>query len=180
MDYKHEQTVSAAPDKRSSLLLVLAGVGVALLALLAIVFAAGILGSDENGALSVNWIGAVCMLLCIGGAFCLWRLKDRFRIEYDYILTEGRLEVTAILNNRRRIPKLKLELGRILACGQGRPPQGRMERLYLDPSAKLTWISYEEKGDKRIALLELNGDMRALLKNSRDLQRGAWRDEYKA
>ncbi len=175
MEHTHEQTVSAIPDKKSGLLLVLAWAVMAALALAAILFTAGIFGTNADGALSVSWLSAVCMLICLAATILIWRLKDRLRTEYDYAITEGRLEVTAVLNNRRRVPKLRLELGRILACGQGNAPQGKVEKLYLTPQAKLCYICYEEKGEKKTALLELNEDMTALLKNSRELQRGAWR-----
>ena len=176
MEQRHEQTVSAAPDKKSGVLLALAWAGMALFMLLALVFAAGIFGTDADGAISVNWPGVFGALLCFGTVFGLWRVKDRLRLEYDYAIVDGRLEVTAVLNNRRRAAKLRLELGRILACGQGSAPQEKADKLYLNPHAKLCYICYEEKGEKKTALLELNEDMTALLKNSRELQRGAWRE----
>lgn len=175
MEHRHEQTVSAAPDKKSSALLALAWFGIAALALLAIVFAAGILGTNAEGALSISWVSIICLVLCLAAAILIWRVKDRLRTEYDYVISDGRLEVSAVLNNRRRVTKLSLELGRILACGQGNAPQGSTDKFYLDPNAQPCYICYEEKGEKKIALLELNTDMIALLKNSRELQRGAWR-----
>ena len=176
MDYNYEQTVSAVPSRRSGFLLALAWTGIAALVLLAVVFAAGIFGTDAEGGFAVSWLSVICLVICLAAAVLILRLKDRLRLEYDYVIRDGQLEVTAVLNNRRRVPKLRLQLGRILACGQGNPPAGQLEKLYLNPDAKLTYVCYEQQGENRCALLELNDDMAMLLKSNRELQRGAWRE----
>lgn len=177
MEQYFEQTVSAATDRKRGLMLALAWGLIAVLALLSVVFASMILGTAEDGALSINWISMIALLACLGAAFVLWRLKDYLRVEYDYVIRDGSLEVAAVMNNRRRVPKLRMEINRIVSCGPGSAPANiRPEKLWLNEGAKLTHICYEDKDGRRAALLELNEEMISALKNSRSLQRGAWRD----
>ena len=146
-----------------------------LFALMGLFFAANILGISEGGALEISWHSAIGCVLTLASAAVLWRFKDGLYTEYDYAIRDGRIYVSAVLNNRRRVPKLNLELGRVQVCGiyDGRS-RGRLEKLYPDSGDGLIYICYEDKGEKRMALLALNDDMTAALR--RGIQRGAWRD----
>ena len=178
MENYREQTVSANPGGHARLLYALSWAALALLLLLAVIFAAGIFGQDADGSLKIGWLSALLCALLLAGAALVWRFKDKLRVEYDYLLRDGVLEVTQVLNNRRRRPALRLELSRIQACGPHRTtkPGVKVEKFYLDLDAALTSICYEEKGERRMALLQLNEDMIAQLRGDKSLQRGAWRD----
>ena len=177
MEQYYEQTVSSASKRKGSLMMALAWSAIIALALLAVVFASMILGTEADGGLSINWISIAALLACLGAAFALWRLKDKLRVEYDYVIRDGRLEVTAVMNNRRRVPKLRVEINRILSCGPGNTPVNmKAEKLWLNEDAKLIHICYEGRDGRRAAQLELNDEMIAALKTSRELMRGAWRD----
>ena len=171
-----EQTVSGSGAGGKRLLYALAWAAILLFLLLALFFAASIFGNAEGGGLGIDWISAVICLLLIGCAGIVWRAKDRLNIEYDYVFRDGCIEVTAVLNNRRRKTALRLELGRILECGRydGRL-RGKARKLYLNDAGGLTYICYEDKGERRMALLELNDDMVAGLRMG--IQRHVWRSE---
>lgn len=168
-----EQTVSKERSIGSRALYGLVWALAILFALMGLFFAANVVGASESGALEISWYSAIGCVLTLASAFALWRFKDRLNLEYDYAIRDGCLFVTAVLNNRRRIPKLRLELGRIAACGRGSAP-GKGEALCLHTGTELTYIQYEEKGERRMALLELNDDMIAALR--RGLRPGAWRN----
>lgn len=177
MEHYYEQTVSAAKNRKGNLLVILSWVVIAGLVLLSVAFASTILGTSADGGLSVNWISIIVLVLCLGIAFIVWRQKDRFRVEYDYAIRDGRLEVAAVLNNRRRVVKLNVEIDRIISCGPGSAPANlNAEKLWLNEGAELTHVCYESRDGRKAALLELNNEMANALKTSRELQRGAWRE----
>ena len=177
MEHYFEQTLTAAEKRKGRVLLMLSWVLIAALALLSVAFASTIFATTGDGALSINWISAVALVLCLGIAFVIWRQKDRLRVEYDYAIRDGRLEVAAVLNNRRRVPKLSVEIKRIISCGPGSAPANlKAEKLWLNEAARLIHICYESKDGRKAALLELNEEMANALKTSRDLMRGAWRE----
>lgn len=178
MESYSEQTVSRSRSSASRALSALAWTAAALLVLLAIFSGANILGQDADGGLRIGWLALLLCALSLAGAISILRLKDNLNVEYDYALRDDRLEVTEILNNRRRKPRLRLELGKIRECGRGSAarPGRRTERYCLD-AAEITYICYEENGERRMALLALNEDMIAHLRCSGKLPQGAWRGE---
>ena len=177
MEHYFEQTLTAAENRKGRVLLILSWILIAVLVLLAVAFASTILATSADGGLNINWISAVALVLCLGIAFVIWRQKDRLRVEYDYAIRDGRLDVTAVLNNRRRVPKLSVEIKRIISCGPGNAPANlKAEKLWLNESARLIHICYESRDGRKAALLELNEEMANALKTSRDLMRGAWRE----
>ena len=173
-----EQTVSKEKTIVARMLYGFAWALVILFVLMGLYFAASVFAASEGGDLEIRWSSVIGCVLTLASALSIWRFKDGLHIEYDYVLSENRLEVTRIMNNRRRKQCLALDLGRIQECGvfRAQKPGVKLERLYLDPNADLSYICYEEKGERRMALLQLNEDMIASLKKSRALQRGVWRD----
>lgn len=168
-----EQTVSRERTPGSRALYALAWMLVVLFALIALFFAGDIMGTSADGGIAIHWFSAIGCALTLASAAAIWRLKDGLRTEYDYAIHDGCLLVTAVLNNRRRVPKLRLELDRISACGHGNA-SGRAAILYLNADAKLTYIRYEEKGERRAALLELSDDMISAL--CRGIRPGTWQN----
>lgn len=131
-----------------------------------------------------NRMGLVLALLSMAGAFALYRAADRLYVEYDYLLTEDVLEVSAIYNFKRRKQRAHIELDTIDSCG---PAVGNAyEAARRAQSAKpcacyvhaqgLYFVSYAQGNERRLALLELNEEMATGLKRSRRLRVGAWRD----
>ena len=176
MDNYVEQTVSKERTIGSRALYGLAWVLTILFVLMGLFFAANVIGVSESDALGINWHSAIGCVLTLASAVALWRFKDKLNTEYDYVLSEGRLEVTRVLNNRRRSLCMRLELGKIQECGVYRVPKPgvKLERFHLDTLSGLIYICYEEKGERRMALLEPNEDMTAALR--RGVQRNVWRD----
>lgn len=178
MEIYMEQTVSKERTIVARVLYGLAWALVILFVLMGLYFAANVLAAFDGGGLAIRWPSVIGCVLTLAAAVLIWWFKDGLYMEYDYLINENRLEVTQIMNNRRRKQCLTLELGRIQECGAFRvqKPGMKIEKLYLDPNAALSYICYEEKGERRMALLQLNEDMIASLKGSRALQRGVWRD----
>lgn len=178
MENYGEQTLSRRRSAGRRVLSALAWAALALLALPALFSGANILGQSADGAMRIDWLSLLMCALCLAGMALIWRLKDKLNVEYDYVLRDGRLEVTEVLNNRRRRARLRLELGKIQECGRGAAarPGWRMERYCLD-AVEITYICYEKNGERRMALLALNEDMIAQLRGDGKLPRGVWRGE---
>lgn len=173
-----EQTLSRSRSGARRALSALAWTAAALLAMLAIFSGANVFGQNADGGLRISWLALLLCVLSLAGMISILRLKDKLNVEYDYVLRDDRLEVTEVLNNRRRRPRLRLELGRIRECGRGSAarPGWRTERYCLD-APEISYICYEENGERRMALLALNEDMIAHLRCSGRLPQGAWRGE---
>ena len=79
------------------------GMFILLCALMAAISLTGIVGMNpETGGVVFSWQSLLLTVVFGGGAFLLWRGSDNCRVEYDYTFTNGNLDVSRVLNNKRR------------------------------------------------------------------------------
>jgi len=168
-----EQIVSKERTAGSKMLYALLCALSVLFLVIALFFAANVLGTSAEGGIAISWHAAIGCILTLASAAAVWRCKDRLNMEYDYAVEDGIIYVTAVLNNRRRVQKLQVEIGKISACGKGHINE-KAASLYLNKDADLIYIQYEDKGEKHTVLLELNDEMISALR--RGLRVGAWRN----
>ncbi len=69
-----------------------------------------IIGANEDGGISFSLLALIQTLIFGGLAFLLWRRADYCRVEYDYTFTNGTLDVSQVLNNKRRRYLTALEM----------------------------------------------------------------------
>ena len=185
MEQRFEQTVGSESAGARSALYVGAWLLLALLVLGMLISAAGIPGATETGAFRLNWISLILFVLFTALAALVWFKKDGLRMEYDYALEDGTLEVTAILNARRRKVKLELPLSGVQSCGDvdsaeyrrisARPGLQR-HKLYFNETAPRCYFLYSADGAQHVAVLELNPEMRDAVRGDRRLPLGSWHE----
>ena len=95
MEQRFEQTVGSESTGARSALYIGAWVLLVLLALGALIAAAGIAGATETGAFRLNWTSLILFALFAALAALVWLKKDGLKLEYDYALEDGTLDVTA-------------------------------------------------------------------------------------
>ena len=143
-----------------------------------------VIGADpEAGGLVLRW-PFLLMALAFGGAtYLLYRVKDECRIEYDYAFTNGSLDVSRVLNERRRRYLCALETREVLSCGPARGPAFqralrqpgvKIHNWFLNREAPLTFFYFQKKGLKHVIVLELNEEMISIIRSKKYLQTGAW------
>ncbi len=185
MERRWEQTVEGKVTGARRALYAGAWLLLALLLLGMLVASAGILGETEAGNLRVNWLSLILFAILGALAVAVWFNKDRLRVEYDYVLQDGVLEVFAILNARRRRRSLRVELASVQSCGPASGaayaraaggPDVRRHKLYIDEAAPRYFFCYGKGGARHLALLELSDELAAAVRASRYLPVGAWHD----
>ena len=178
-----EQSVAGRQGPGRAALYGLCWALIVLLGLAAVVFAASVLGGAQD-RVEVDWRSLLGFLLCAALAIALFLRKDALRMEYDYILRDGALEICGIFNRRRRkrLACIPLEqIGRM-----GRAGGAGYEAALRQPGLKrhdwngrgdaLYYLCYMEENARHMAVLELNGEMIGQIRGSARLPRGAWRD----
>jgi len=144
-----------------------------------ICFAGAVTGGE------INWTGVGGFVVFGAAAAVLFRVKDHLRTEYEYIYSDGRLDVSSVMNNRRRRYLTRIELHQVKQCGPAQGPA--YERLasdagyvkhkwYADSKAALYYFYVEKKGAKHLMLLQLNNDMIELITKGGKMPRGVWHD----
>ena len=185
MEQRYEQTVASKLGGARSTLYIGAWILLALLVLGALIAAAGILGTDAAGKMSVSWTSLILLALFAAAAALVWFKKDALKLEYDYALEGGSLEVTAILNARRRKAKLHLPLSGVQSCGDvdseayrriSARSGLRKHKLYLNEAAPHCFFLYGADGAQHMAVLELNPEMRNAVRGDRRLPVGSWHE----
>ena len=118
-----------------------------------------------------------------GITFLLWRRADYCRMEYDYTFTNGTLDVSQVLNNKRRRYLTALDMKDVERCG---PAEGqafaktlneqglKKHNWFLNRDAKLYYFYFVKNNVKHMAVVELTDEMVALIRSKGYLQRGAW------
>lgn len=178
-----EQSVSGKRSMGKTVLYALCWCATALMLVLAMFFGTAVFG-DNPDVLEINWLNVVLLLLCLLAAFGFFRRKDYVYMEYDYILRGETLEISGILNARRRRRLAEIPLERIRQIGSlegadGKSviqnPQYKKHRWLADPDARIHYLVYMEKNTRHLALLELNDEMLAAIRKSGKLSWEAWR-----
>ena len=182
MDGYFEQSVSGRRSLRSSVLYGLCWTLFVVLALLALFFLLNVVSYGEDGS-SLRWPCIIGALAGIAGAAFVFRRKDYLRIEYDYLLKAGTLEIWGILNLKRRRRLEEIPLDRISRMGpaQGAPfesarRQPGLKRHDWHADGALYFLCYARENARHMAVLELNNEMIAQLRGNGRILPGVWQD----
>ncbi len=124
-------------------------IGIWLLALI-LVFALIFFGS--------GFIGTIAILLAAGVIYGAYKLSTRFSIEYEYIITNGTMDIDKITAKSARKRVASFELGNVDRLEKFNPnarPVGNFEKTVIacnedDPDAYLMVVAKEGKGSTLI------------------------------
>ena len=157
---------------------------VVLFALIAAISLPSILGANpETGSLIFSWQSLLIALLFGGAAFLIWRWSDNCRVEYDYTFTNGNLDVSRVLNNKRRRYLTALDMKDVIRCGPAAGPAFmktlnepgiKRHNWFVNRDAHLYFFYFQKKGLKHIIVVELNQEMIDMIRSRSYLQRGVW------
>ena len=155
--------------------------------LIAAISLSGIVGMDqETGSMRFSLVNLITTVLFGGAAFLLWRGSDNCRVEYDYTFTNGNLDVSRVLNNKRRKYLTALEMKNVIRCGPAagpafmktlNEPGVKRHNWFLNRDAHLYFFYFQKKGVKHVIILELNQEMVDMIRSKNYLPRGVWYDE---
>ncbi len=139
--------------------------------------------NPETGGMMFSWQNLVITLLFGGAAFLLWRGSDNFRVEYDYTFTNGILDVSRVLNNKRRKYLTALEIKNVIRCGPAAGPAFaktlnepgiKRHNWFVNREAHLYFFYFQKNGVKHVIILELNNEMVELVRSRKYLPQGVW------
>ena len=155
-------------------------------ALLAAFFITGVVGvNPETGGMVFAWQNLVLALILGGAAFLLWRASDHCRVEYDYTFTNGNLDVSRVLNNKRRKYLTALEMKDVIRCGPAagpafaktlNEPDIKRHNWFVNRDANLYYFYFQRKGVKHMIVVELTQEMVDMIRSRNYLPREAWYD----
>ena len=155
--------------------------------LIAAISLSGIVGMDqETGSMRFSLVNLIATLVFGGAAFLLWRSSDNCRVEYDYTFTNGNLDVSRVLNNKRRKYLTALEMKNVIRCGPAAGPAFmktlnepgiKRHNWFLNREAHLYYFYFQKKGVKHVIILELNQEMVDMIRSKNYLPRGVWYNE---
>lgn len=181
MEQFYEQSVAEEKSLKKSLLYTLCCLGIAIFLIAALICAANVFGRDPS-AFVVNWWSVAGLAISLAASGALFLRKDHLRMEYDYVYRDGALEISGVLNRRRRRQLAVIDLQRVTEAGPvtgdanadiARSRKARLNRWYGARSRY--YIVYMEENVRHVALLEPDEQLAALIR--RCLPAGAWRGE---
>ena len=141
--------------------------------------------NPETGGMTFVWQNLALFLVFGGAAYLLWRGSDNCRVEYDYTFTNGNLDVSRVLNNKRRKYLTALEMKDVIRCGPAAGPAFKktlsepgvkVHNWFVNRDAKLYYFYFQRKGVKHVIVLELTDEMVAMIRSKNYLPRDAWYD----
>ncbi len=141
--------------------------------------------NPETGGIVFSWQSLLLTVLFGGAAFLLWRGSDNCRVEYDYTFTNGNLDVSRVLNNKRRKYLTALEMKDVIRCGPAAGPafaktlneqDVKRHNWFVNRDAKLYFFYFQRKGIKHVIIVELSDEMVAMIRSKNYLPRGVWYD----
>ena len=180
---------TAVRQKRGAFtaLYILAWVALIICALVAVFGLSSMLGVNyETGAMMFRPQSLLIAAVFGGLAFFLWRAKDECRVEYDYAFTNGIMDISKVMNERRRRYLCSVETKEFISCGPAtgpafqkalNEPGVKIHNWFVNREAKLTFFYFQKKGVKHVMVLELNEAMLSVIRSKKYLQMGAWHDE---
>ncbi|MEE1200661.1 MAG: hypothetical protein U0L09_08410 [Christensenellales bacterium] len=152
----------------------------------AVLYVTSVIGVNESGGLQFNYIGLIIGLVCAGITFLIWRKADYCRMEYDYSFTNGVLDISQVLNNKRRRYLTALEMKEVICCGPVSAPafqkalgerDVKRHNWFLNRDANLYFFLFSKKNAKHLAIVELRDDLVSMIRSKSYLQRGVWADD---
>jgi hypothetical protein len=141
--------------------------------------------NPEAGGMAFRLPMLVIALVFGGLAFLCFRGKDECRVEYDYAFTNGSLDISKVMNERRRRYLCSLETKEVLSCGPAsgpafqkvlKEPGVKLHNWFVNREARLTYFYFQKKGVKHVIVLELNEEMLSVIRSKKYLQMGVWHD----
>lgn len=141
--------------------------------------------NPETGGIMFSWMDLLLGLAAGGAAFGLWRASDNCRVEYDYTFTNGNLDVSRVLNNKRRKYLTALEMKDVIRCGPAAGPAFaktlnepgiKRHNWFVNRDANLYFFYFQKKGLKHVIVLELTQEMVDMIRSKKYLPRDAWYD----
>ena len=157
-----------------------------LFALMAAISLTSIVGMNpETGGVMFSWQNLLLTVVFGGGAFLLWRGSDNCRVEYDYTFTNGNLDVSRVLNNKRRKYLTALEMKDVIRCGPAAGPAFqktlnepgiKRHNWFVNREANLYFFYFQRKNLKHMIVLELTDEMIRMIRSKNYLPREAWYD----
>lgn len=142
--------------------------------------------NPETGGIAFHFPSLIMGVVFGALAFFCFRAKDECRVEYDYAFTNGSLDVSKVMNERRRRYLCAMETKDVISCGPAKGPAFqkalkepgiKQHNWFVNREAKLTYFYFQKKGVKHLAVLELNDEMISVIRSKKYLQQGAWHDE---
>lgn len=185
MDDFLEQVARRRKQGAYTLLYVFLWTVVVVCGLIALVSLSSIIGADETG-IRFNFIGLIVGVVFGGIAFLAWRRSDYCRVEYDYSFTNGILDVSQVLNNRRRRYLTALNMKDVVRCGPAKGPAFqktlqepglKKHNWFLNRDANLYYFYFVKNNVKHMAVVELHNEMVEMIRSKSYLQKGVWMDE---
>ena len=180
MDNFREEVAVRRNAGAYNFLYVLAWVAMVLFVLLAMIGLSGVMGMMSTGFS----IGPVIMLVLFGGlAFLIYRYKDELKSEYEYVFTNGDLDVSKVLNNSRRRYLTSLTMKNVEAAG---PVDGpgfkryltmpgvKKHNWFLNRDAHLYFFYFVKSGVKHLMVVELSSEMADLVKRPNYMNYSIW------
>ncbi|MBE5807555.1 MAG: cytochrome d ubiquinol oxidase subunit II [Clostridiales bacterium] len=166
-------------------LYIVAWVFIVLFGLIAVMHLSQILTVREDG-LAFSLLALIIAVVFGGLTFLLWRRKDYCHCEYDYTFTNGILDVSQVLNNRRRRYLTALDMKTVTRCGPARGP-GFQKTLqepgikkhnwFLNRDGQLYYFFFTKNNVRHLAVVELQKEMVDVIHSKKYLQSGVWVDE---
>lgn len=157
-----------------------------LFALIAAFMLANVVGvNPETGGMVFSWQSLLLTVVFGAAAFGLWRASDSCRVEYDYTFTNGNLDVSRVLNNKRRKYLTALEMKDVIRCGPAagpafmktlNEPGVKRHNWFVNREANLYYFFFQKKGLKHVIILELTQEMVDMIRSKNYLQKGVWYD----
>ena len=185
MDDFLEQVARRKRQGLYTLLYVLLWVIVVISGLNAMIWFPQFLGATETG-MTFRFIPLAIGLVSAGIAFLAWRRTDYCRVEYDYSFTNGILDVSKVLNNRRRRYLTALDMKDVVRCGPAKGPAFqktlqepglKKHNWFLNRDANLYYFYFVKNNVKHMAVVELHQEMVEMIRSKNYLQKGVWMDE---
>lgn len=185
MDDFLEQVARRKRQGLYTLLYVLLWVIVIISGINAMIWLTQFLGADENG-IRLNFIALIIGLVSAAIAVFAWRRTDYCRVEYDYSFTNGILDISKVLNNRRRRYLTALDVKDVVRCGPAKGPAFqktlqesgiKKHNWFLNRDANLYYFYFVKNNVKHLAVVELHQEMVDVIRSKSYLQKGVWMDE---
>ena len=185
MDDFLEQVARRRRQGLYTLLYVFLWIVVVISGLNAMIWLPQFLGATETG-MTFRFIPLAIGLVSGGIAFLAWRRTDYCRIEYDYSFTNGILDVSKVLNNRRRRYLTALNMKDVVRCGPAKGPAFqktlqesglKKHNWFLNRDANLYYFYFVKNNVKHMAVVELHQEMVDMIRSKSYLQPGVWMDE---
>ena len=181
-----EQTLARRNDMAYRILYWTLWAAVAVLGFYSALSLFNIIAYTQDGEIRINLIAAIITVAAGALAIFVYRKTDDVRIEYDYAFTNGILDVSRVMNRRRRRYMMELDLKTVERAGYA--GDGEFERLRrsgtyrlldftLNRGAEKMYFAFAKNGKNYIALIEPSQEMENAIRSRAWLPQGVLRDK---